>query len=80
LNNILALKKTFGNKIQDIIPRTLTVIPVAACGLGFFFLLPFVSLTGGFLVSHPSSHEFLHLHVLGGLRRGYGMCARRVQM
>jgi hypothetical protein len=31
LNNILAFKKTLGNNIQENVPGTLTVIPVAAC-------------------------------------------------
>jgi hypothetical protein len=52
LNNILPLEKTLGNKIQHIVPRALTVIPVVARGLNFFLLLLLVSLAVGFLFSH----------------------------
>jgi hypothetical protein len=52
LNNIMPLKKTLGNKVQEVISRTLTVGPVAGYRLGSLLCLLLVSLAGSFLVSY----------------------------
>jgi hypothetical protein len=51
LNNILPLKKTLDNKVQEVVLETLTVGPVTGRRLGsLLFLL--VCLASGFLISH----------------------------
>jgi hypothetical protein len=70
LNNILPLKKTLSNKIEEVVSGKLTVSPVAGRRLGSLLLFVLVLLAGGLLVSHLDvTSAFPHLS-LGAQEKG----------